>query len=328
MMRAICLAFTLAALSFGAVDGVVQNLTTGAPQPNAVVTLMDLGAGMSNIGSVKTDAAGKFTFNVDMKPGSPYLIQALHQGVTYNQMLQPGTPASGIALNVYDASAKAPEAKVTQHMILLEPTGTELMVNESVIFNNTGKVTYQDPDGTLKIWVPTDVNTPVRLRITAPQGMPISREAEKGKTPNTYIVRYPVKPGETRIDLQYAMPAGNPAKFQSKVFHGGGPVRIVAPKGVTLESAALANLGPEPRTQAAVYEVKGTEYAINISGTGALRDSADPSQQRAEASAAQGESDTPGIDIVKARIYQRVEVIVGLALAMLAIGFVMLYRTA
>ena len=158
--------------------------------------------------------------------------------------------------------------------------------------------------------------------------MPISRDADKGNSPNTYIVRYPVKPGETRIDLQYGMPAGNPAKFQSKVFHGGGPVRIVVPKGVTLESAALSNLGPEPRTQATVYEVKGTEYAINISGTGALRDSSSAAQESAAAAPAQGESDTPGIDIVKARIYQRVEVIVGLALAMLAVGFVMLYRTA
>ena len=328
MKRSIWLAFAFAAAVSAAVEGTVQNLTSGKPQPGAVVTLMDLGGGMSNIGSVKTDAAGKFTFSVDMKPGSPYLVQALHEGVTYNQMLPPGTSPTGLSLSVYDVSAKAPEAKVAQHMILLEPSGTELVVNESIIFNNTGKVTFQDPEGTLKIYVPTGVNTPVRLRITAPQGMPISREAEKGKAPNTYIVRYPIKPGETRIDLQYGMPAGDPAKFASKVFHGGGPVRIVAPKGVKLESAALASLGPEPRTQASVYEVKGTEYAISISGTGALRDASASVSEKAEASAAQGESDTPGIDIVKARIYQRVEVIVALTLAMLAVGFIMLYRTA
>jgi len=158
--------------------------------------------------------------------------------------------------------------------------------------------------------------------------MPISREAEKGKAPNTYVVRYPIKPGETRIDLQYGMPAGDPAKFQSKVLHGGGPVRIVVPKGVQLESEALTSLGPEPRTQASVFEVKGTEYAVNISGTGALRDASASAAENAESAAAQGEGETPGIDIVKARIYQRVEVIVGLVLAMLTVGFVMLYRTA
>jgi hypothetical protein len=327
MKRSILLAFALAAAASAAIDGTVQNLTSGKPQPNAIVTLMELGSGMNNVGSVKTDASGKFTFSAEVKPGTPYLIQALHHGVTYNQMLQPGAPATGIGLNVYDASDKAPDAKVSQHMILLEPSGTELVVNESVIFNNTGKSTYQDPDGTLKVFVPSAVNTPVRLRITAPQGMPISRDAEKGKAANTYVVRYPIKPGETRIDLQYAMPAGNPAKYESKIFHGGGPVRIVAPRGVTLEGPALTNLGPEPRTQATVYEVKGTEYALNISGTGALRDASAGSGEGREAPAA-SDTDTPGIDMIKARIYQRVELIVGLTLAMLAIGFVMLYRTA
>jgi hypothetical protein len=194
-----------------------------------------------------------------------------------------------------------------------------------VIFNNTGKVTLSDPDGTLKVWIPTEVNVPVRLRITAPQGMPISREAEKSKQANVYVVRYPIKPGETRIDLQYAMPAGSPAQFVSKVLHGGGPVRIVAPRGVKLVSESLSSLGPEPRTQATVYDLKGTDYAISIEGTGALRESA----QKAEAGGAAAEEDSaPGIEMVKPRLYQRVGWVVGLTLTMLAVGLLLLYRTA
>jgi hypothetical protein len=294
-VRRLAPAFLVLAFSASAaVDGTVQNLTSGKGQANAVVTLVELGGGMNTVGSVRTDASGQFTFAADLKSGTPYLIQALHQGVTYNQMLQPGAQSSGIRLEVYDAAAKAPDARVTQHMILLEPSASELLVNEAVIFSNTGKTTYQDPDGTLKIWVPSAVNTPVRLRITAPQGMPISREAEKGKEPNVYLVRYPIKPGETRIDLQ--------------------------------ESAALSDLGPEPRTQATVYELKGSQYALNIVGTGSLRDS---SAESASAAAAEnGEQESPGIDVAKPRLYNRLSVILGLAFAMLAVGFVMLYRTA
>jgi hypothetical protein len=310
-------------LASAAVEGTVQNLTSSKGQANAVVTLVELGGGMNTVGSVRTDASGKFTFAADLKPGTPYLIQALHQGVTYNQMLQPGAQSSAIRLDVYDAASKAADAKVTQHMILLEPTASELLVNEAIIFTNSGKVTYQDPDGTLRIWVPSAVNTPVRLRITAPQGMPISREAEKGKQPNVYLVRYPIKPGETRIDLQYSLPAT--AKFESRVLHSGGPVRVIAPKGVTLESEALTNLGPEPRTQATVYELKGTQYAVNIAGSGTLRDS---SAESASAAAAPSEQDTPGIEASKPRVYQRLPVILGLVFGMLAVGFVLLYRTA
>lgn len=312
--------FLAATTAFGAVTGTVQNLTTGGPQPNAVVTLVELGAGMQNLGSVRTDAGGKFTFDATLKNDIPYLLQALHQGVTYNQMLQPGQARDGMSVTVYDAAAKAPEAKVSQHMILLEPSESELAVNESVIFNNTGKVTYFDPEGTLRVYIPGEVKSPVRVRITAPQGMPISREADKGKQPNVYVVQYPVKPGETRIDLQYTLPAAE--KFAGKILHGGGPVRLVAPKGVNLVSESLSNLGPEPRTEATVYELKGTEYALKIDGTGALREVSEPS------AAAATEDSTPGIEVVKARLYQRVGWVIGLTLAMLAIGFVALYRSA
>jgi hypothetical protein len=323
-MKTAALLMVTAALASAAVEGTVQNLTSDQGQANAVVTLVELGTGMNTLGSVRTDASGKFTFAADLKPGTPYLIQALYGGVTYNQMLQPGGPSSGLRLEVYDASARVPEAKVTQHMILLEPTGNELLINEAVIFTNTGKVTLQDPDGTLRIWVPSAANTPVRLRITAPQGMPISREAEKGKQPNVYLVRYPIKPGETRIDLQYGMPASTPAKFESRILHGGGPVRIIAPKGVKLESAALTDIGPEPRTQATVYELKGTEYAVNVVGTGTLRDSSAESASASESA----EQDSPGIEAVKPRVYNRLAMVLGLVAAMLVVGFVMLYRTA
>jgi hypothetical protein len=95
---------------------------------------------------------------------------------------------------------------------------------------------------------------------------------------------------------------------------------------VKLECPAVSDLGPEPRTQATVYELKGAEYSVNIVGTGSLRDNSAES-----ASAAAGENaeqETPGIDVVRPRVYNRLAAILGLAFAMLAVGFVMLYRTA
>ena len=39
-------------------------------------------------------------------------------------------------------------------MILLEPSGTDLAVNESVVYTNTGKTTYNDPAGTFRFFLP------------------------------------------------------------------------------------------------------------------------------------------------------------------------------
>ncbi|HYO79921.1 MAG TPA: carboxypeptidase-like regulatory domain-containing protein [Bryobacteraceae bacterium] len=321
----IAIVAALAASVTFAIDGTVQNATSGRPQAGATVTLMELSSGMNSLGSVKTDAEGRFRFDAARKPDVPYLVQAMHQGVTYNRMLQPG-PDQPISMEVYDAAAKAPQAKVTQHMILIEPSGKDFSINESVIYSNDGKITYFDPNGTLRIWVPSEMNGPVRLRITAPQGMPVNREAEKGPRPNERVVHYPIKPGETRIDLQYTVAAADPSKYSGRILHGGGPVRIIAPRGVKLVSEALSDLGPEPRTQATVYQLNGTEYNLAVEGTGQLRDQNASAESGGSAEGA-SEGDTPGIDMAKPRIYTRLPWVLGFGGAMLAVGFVMLYRT-
>jgi hypothetical protein len=312
-----------ASLALAAVDGTVQNATDGKPQAGATVTLVELGGGMNTIGSTKSDAEGHFKFDATMQPATPYLIQALYEGVTYNRVLAPGTPSSGIAIEIYNAAANVPEAKVSQDMILLERTGNELVVNETVIYTNTGKTTLQSPGGSLKIQVPPEVNTPIKMRVTAPQGLPISREAEKGKEPNTWVVQYPIKPGETRIDFSYSMPAtGETTTFAGRILHGGGPVRFVTPQGVRLESPALTDLGPEPRTKASVYELKGSQFAINVTGTGQLR----AASAQAEGTAPSEEDNTPGIDLIKPRIFQRLPWILAFSFAMLGVGFAAMYR--
>jgi hypothetical protein len=315
-------AFFIAALPVcAAIEGTVMNLTTGKPQPGVVVNVMNLSAGMNSAGAARTDAQGVFRVNAEMQSNAPYLVQAIHQGVTYNTMLQPGSPGTGITLEVYNASAKVPEAKVSQHMILLEPSANGLTVNQTFIYANSGKTTYHNADGTLRFQVPPEVTGPVQVRIMAPHGMPITREAEKAKEPNTYMIRYPVKPGETRFDAMYIVP-GTPEKFAGKILHGGGPVRFVAPPGVTLEGSHLQSLGAEPQTGAQIYELKSTEYAVNIQGTGSLQASAASAPEAAPA-----EDPSGGINIVKPRIYQRTPWLIGLTVLMLGVGFVMLYRS-
>jgi hypothetical protein len=257
-----------------------------------------------------------------MQANAPYLVQVIHEGVTYNTMLQPGSPGTGIKLEVYDASSKVPEAKVSQHMILLEPSESGLTVNQTFIYTNTGKTTYHNADGTLRFEVPPGVTGPVQVRIIAPHGMPITREAERAKEPNTYMIRYPVKPGETRFDAMYILP-GRPERFAGKVLHGG-PVRFVAPPGVTLSAAELQSLGAEPQTGAQIWELRGAEYAIDIQGTGSLQSAATAAPPSGTEAA---EDASGGIEIAKPRIYQRAPWVVGLTLLMLAVGFVMLYRT-
>lgn len=310
----------LTAIAHAAVDGTVINRTTGKPQPNATVTLYSLGGsgGMKPLKTVNSDAQG--AFRIDAEVSGPHLLQTIHAAVLYNEVLTPGAKTSGLELGVYDSAPKVDSAKVTQHMVILEPLGNMLHVNETVMFQNTGNITYNDPsNGTLRVFVPEGIKGDPRMTVTAPQGMPIERNPAKTTTPNVYKIDYPVKPGETRFDLSYVMPLPAPPVFSSRILHTGGHVRLVAPQGVTLTSDTITMLGQEPKTQAKVYEVKAKEYSVQIEGSGQL------GPPESEESSSNGRGGR-GIQTIEARIYDQVFVVLGLAVLILTLASILLYR--
>jgi hypothetical protein len=157
--------------------------------------------------------------------------------------------------------------------------------------------------------------------------MPVRRTAEKTAQANVYKIDFPMKPGESRIDLTYLVPAAAP--FRGRVlFPGDGATRLVAPSGVELKGEGITPLGQEPRTQATVYGVAGKNFEIEVAGTGSLR-AAEPE------SADSG----PRIEQIMPRIFQGVDSsssllaklnavkwIVALSLGILTLGFILLYR--
>ncbi|MCP5111309.1 MAG: hypothetical protein GY953_10780, partial [bacterium] len=258
-------------LAFAAVDGAVINQTTGAPQAGAMVTLYQLGAGgRQPVKTVRSDDSG--AFSVDHTVQGPHLLQTIHAGVIYNQMLQPGSATTGLRLAVYDSTAKLGAAKVTQHMVLIEPMGDILHVNESVVFHNEGNTTYNDlTNGTLRVYLPPEIEGTARVMVTGPQGVPLERSASATDRENIYQIDYAVKPGETHFDVTYVVPVSDPAVFRGKALHGGGPIRLVAPEGVTFTGENVNQIGEHPTSHAVIYDVAAEEYSFTIEGAGRLQ---------------------------------------------------------
>lgn len=317
-MRGLLIYLLTLPVSLAAVNGVVRNQTSGAPQPEALVTVYQLGStGMTPVKSVKSDAQG--AFSIDYTPsGGPHLLQTIHDGVVYNQMMQPGSPSTGLTLAVYDSTAKPQQTAVTQHMILMEPMGGILHINESIIVQNSGKLTYNDSkNGTVRVFLPPEKMSEPRVMITAPQGMPIERPAVATGEDNVYMIDFPVKPGETRFDLTYVLPEPEPKVFAGRILHDGGPVRLVVPEKVTLEADNIKEIGHEPSTHATIFEVVGKEYAVSFSGTGSLSTPEEPPAQGGGGA---------GIQQIQARINSRAWVVIGMGIAILLLGFLLLYR--
>lgn len=312
--------YLLLALSvpvFAAIDGTVINKTTSRPQPGVIVTLTRLGqGGMTPAGSVKTDKDGRFSLEGDSE--GAHLLQAAYQGVTYSMPLTQGAPVNGVELMVYGASRAPGAAKVDQHMVLLETDGRELVVNETLIYKNDGLTTWENPtEGTLRFFVPQAAQSQLRVRAMSPNGIPVERTPLKAREKNVYYVDFPVKPGETRFDISYKMAAGDPVTFTGRTLHKGGKIRLVVPQGIQAQGAGIKLIGTEPQTQATIYDVETPDYKVALTGSGQMRD-LQPSER--------GEEDGPSIEQIQPRIYDQMYWILGLSLALLALGFWSLYR--
>lgn len=308
--------------AFAAVDGVVINGTTGKPQPNVIVSLVQPSqGGMQNLGSAKTDAEGKF--RIDKEAQGPQLVQAFYAGVQYNKMVFPGAPATGVQVDVFDSSDKSGVAKVTQHFIVLQPAVDAMTVSEGILYQDDGKTTFNDPvNGSCRFYLPPEAKGQVTVTVNAPGGMPIKRPAEATKEPNVYKVSYPLKPGETRFDLNYVIPTTNPMIFSTKILHTEGASDLVVPNGVTAKGDDIELAGQEPKTQASIYRIKNASFKVEVEGIGSLT--------QPDASASQGEDDSgqPTIQEVKPRIYDRLYWILGMSFAILGLGAVLLSRNA
>lgn len=342
-MKHLILFLAAATLVFGAVDGVVVNSTTGKPQSGATITLFQpTSQGPQFIESVKTDGQGKFQITKEVPAGpGPLLLQAVYSGVQYNKMLPPGTPTSGVEIPVFEASKKPGDARIDQHMILLEPsTDGNIQVSESYVFKNDGKTTWNDPDnGTLQFSLPAGAQGKVEVNALAPGGLPLRKAPDPGKIPNTFKLDFPIKPGESRVDLQWSMPFRSPGIFTDRILTKGGNTRIIAPVGVTFKGEGLKNLGQEPRTQATIWGAEGQDLKFEVQGTGALNDPSASAGSSGRGGGDAGGSGQPALGMNLPKLYGMasggadfftavlaVKWVMLSVCGMLLLGFIILYR--
>jgi hypothetical protein len=214
------------------------------------------------------------------------------------------------ALAAIDVSSQPGQAAVAHRMLLFEPGNEQLQVTEIYLFQNEGATTWSDPrKGTLRFYLPPAAQGAVKVNATAPHGMPLAREAEKAGG-DVYKVDFPIKPGgETRIDVTYTVPYHAGETFEGKLITPAKVTRLFTPMGVTLEGEGIADAGQDPNMKANIFTVPGETYKISLSMPEAT-----------------GGESGPQFEPIMPRLYGRAPVIVALAVAILLLGFVLLYR--
>jgi hypothetical protein len=253
--------------------GTVVNGTTGQPLRDALVTLIrKTNQGLQVLGSAKSDAQGKFRFPPD-GGGEPITLQTTYEGVIYEEAFPSGTLSSAASLKVFEASRSPESAVVKSNLIYLQPTGSQIDIQEMVNLNNQSATTFANPElGGFRFYFPPNAYDHLNVTVEAPGSSPASLGAETTEEPNVLKLDYPIRPGETRFDIRYSLPMSD--RFEGKLVgiagQPAGILRLAVPDGIVLKGPDLVFDGRVPKADnVSVFDVTATNaFAVTMRQAG------------------------------------------------------------
>ena len=290
-LSALLMLLPVAALA-ATITGTVTNRTTGRPAAGDNVTLLQ--QGMTELASGTTDAKGQFS--ITAPGGGPYLLRVMQDGAAYYVSASEGQPVN---VDVYSVGAHV--AGVTTLVLMLraqtDASGAVLNVTEDFVVKNGST-----PPMTQYSKSPFDLYLPEGAVVEAtaakgPNGMPTAEELTPQKEKGLYSVMFPIKPGETQIEIAYHLPYTGNLKLAMKM---AGPTDMFAvslPKSMTFTPGADGRFIPaNGDLNATTYLARGVKpgqtIEFGISGTGQLpRDQAADQGGQGQAGAAAGGGD-------------------------------------
>ena len=282
--------------------GTVTNGTTGKPAAGDEVLLINLANGMDVGGSTKTDSNGKFSFKITL-PG-PHLIRAVHQGVNYHQMAPPGVNTADV--QVYDVATKVADLSVTADVIRFQADSGSMQGIRLFAVNNTSSPPKtQMNDHNFEFYLPAGAKIE-QVQARAPNGQPISADAvadpEKTSEKNRYAIAFPLRPGETQFQVEFALPYSGEIKIDPKPLYSAQHLVIVLPKTMQFTAANPSSYqSMQDPTQAdsnvevAQQTKPGQPLGFTLKGTGVITESPGESASgAAQQQEPQGRDNRPG----------------------------------
>ena len=263
----------LASLATAAdITGTVTNKTSNKPSGGDDVVLLKLGQGMDEAGRVKTDSSGKFTFK-DVDQSSPHLVRVIHQGVTYHAQVPPGQSSADVT--VYDAVKKIDNLSATVQVMRLQGQGNQLQVTELYAVKNASSPPKTlMADETFNIVLPDGAQVDGGEAISG-AGLPVNSAPVPAKEKNHYFFIFPLRPGETRFQVNYHMPYSGELALNEKILYPMEHFVVMVPKAMQFtpgnpsQFQSMGDQGDPGATTMVSSSVKpGDSLAFKIAGTG------------------------------------------------------------
>ncbi|MGA9800796.1 MAG: carboxypeptidase regulatory-like domain-containing protein [Terriglobales bacterium] len=262
-----------AAAAAQTLSGTLKNGTTGKPAAGDDVILIKLGQGMEEAARTKSDASGKFSFN--LPDNGPHLIRAVHQGVTYHSMAPPGS--TSVEVQVFDVAKKLSDISVTADVMRFQAQSNQLEGTRLFAVNNASTPPRtQMNDQNFEFYLPDGAQIVDSSAETA-GGQPLKTDPVPQKEKNRYAFNFPLRPGQTLFQIGFELPYNGELSLDPKSLYPAQHFVVMLPK--TMQFSASPDSGFEsranPREPSATVQVAsntkaGQALAFKISGTGTL----------------------------------------------------------
>jgi hypothetical protein len=277
--------------SAATLTGTITNRTTNKPATGDTIAVINTARGMDEIAKATSDAKGNF--HVDVPDDGQILLHVTHAGADYFKSVTPGSGTADI--DVYDSAAKIDgitgEALVVRAQT--DATGKTLNVTENFFVQNASTPPRTQYGGnTFDFYVPKGAQMG-EAAASAPGGLPTSTKITAvDAAAGHYAYVFPVRPGETRFQVEYSLPYTGHQPFSIKLGVPTGDVAVMLPKGMQFEGAAFQPINdPEVRSQS--YDDHQPAFAqpveFTIAGVGQL-----PQENGAAAQAQGGDQGSAG----------------------------------
>ncbi|HKV06100.1 MAG TPA: hypothetical protein VJO53_13470 [Candidatus Acidoferrales bacterium] len=271
----------------GTVTGTIMNGTTGKPAAGVDVILIQLQGGMQPVAKTQTDSEGHYKLDNPSLGTAPMLIRAVYRGVNYHE---PATPdKTTVDVEVFEPTEKAGAFAVTGHAVVLQPSGSDLVINEVYLISNKTHppAAYYRADGSFLFSLPQGAQLG-DVSAVGTSGMPVRQSPiDKGK--NEQAIVFPFRPGESRVEFSYRVPyAGDQAALRLVSHYAVDRLGIFAPPSVQVTAAGFTSAGEDQGMSVYTRQSVAANAPISVLVAG----TAPPPAQESGTSANAGADDT------------------------------------
>ena len=255
------------------VSGKVINKTIERPAAGDEVLLMDVSADMRVSGRTRSDSSGNFRFRV-AREGIPWLITVTHAGVRYAAAVPAGDRSTEVG--VFDKTDSTAAVKSSIQVLQIESDAGHLRATEmfTVMNSSSPPRTVQKEDLFL---IPLPAGAALLSSLAEGPGQSVVKSiAVVPPKENRCYFSFPLRPGTTKIQLQFQFPYSGSFTFTPYLPFPADMFGVVTPASMQFQSPELGAYTRLPDGNGGFVEFirsanEGNGPSFTILGSGAAR---------------------------------------------------------